>query len=55
MYLLNIFCGLSDCRFSARVMQKMYFFPEKRMNEIFSNVLEFMGTLAKMQDNSTLM
>ena len=34
----------------------MYFFPERKwMKEISSNVLEFMLTSAKMQDDSTLM
>ena len=46
------FCGLSFSRFSAT---DIYFFPEKRMKEAFAYVLEFMPTLAKMKNDSTLM
>ena len=55
MYLL-IFCGLSDSRYSARVMQKILFFvPEKRMKEMFAYVLEFMLAFDKMKNTSPLM
>ena len=49
VYLHNIFCGLSDSRFSARVMPKCDFFLKKRLKEIFAYVLEFMLTFDKMQ------
>ena len=57
VYLLDkIFCGFSDSCHSARVMPKMcFFFLKKRMKEFFAYVLEFMLTLAKMQNNSALM
>ena len=37
------------------VMSKMWIFLEKWVKEISANVLEFMLTFAKMQDDSTLM
>ena len=61
MYLLNIFFflggegGLSDSRYSARVMAKCDFYLKKRMKEIFAYVLELMSTLAKMQKISCFM
>ena len=57
LYLLNIFCGLSDRRYSARVMPKMCFcfFPEKKMKEIVAYVLEFMLTFDKMQNTNPSM
>ena len=56
VYLLDkIFCGFSDSCHFARVMRKMCFFLKKRMKEFFAYVLEFILTLAKMQNNSTLM
>ena len=36
---LTKFCGLSDSRYSARVMSKCDFFLKKRMEEIFAYVL----------------
>ena len=35
-------------------MRKVRFFLKKRMKELFAYVLEVMLTLAKMQNNSTL-
>ena len=35
--------------------EKCDFFLEKRLKKFFAYVLEFMLTLAKMQNNSTLM
>ena len=50
------FCGLSNSRYSAiDLCQKCDFFLKKRTKEMFAYVLEFMLTLATMQDNSTLM
>ena len=45
VYLLkHKFCGLSDSRYSARVMPNMIFFLEKEKKVIFAYVLEFMST-----------
>ena len=62
MHLLNIFFflrggegGLSDSRYSTRVMAKCDFYLKKRMKEIFAYVLELMSTLAKMQKISCFM
>ena len=60
VYLLNIFFlggggGLSDSRYSTRVMAKCDFYLKKRMKEIFAYVLELMSTLAKMQEISCFM
>ena len=52
---LTNFCGLSDRRYRARGMPKYDIFLKKGMKENFAYVLEFMLTLAKMQNNSTLM
>ena len=54
MYLLSkIFVGRVIVATAPELCQKMIF-PEKKMKEIFAHVLEFMLTLAKLQDNSTL-
>ena len=45
---------LSNNRYSARVMPRCDFFPEKRMKGIFVYVLEVMLTLDKMQNTSPL-
>ena len=57
MYLLsNIFAsGLSDSRYSTRVMQKCDFFLKKSSKDIFDYVLAFMLTFGKMQNTSPLM
>ena len=52
MYLLNNFCGLSDSRYSTRVMSKCDFFLKRRMKEISAYVLEFMLTSVKMHDST---
>ena len=52
---IQVSCGLSDRRCSARVMPKMGFFPKKRMKEIFAYALEFMLTLDTIQNTSPLM
>ena len=39
---------------ASELCQKCDFFLKKRMEEIFTYVLEFMFILAKMQDNITL-
>ena len=47
---------MSDCHDSAKVMQKNWFFLLKKwMKEMSAYGLEFMLTLAKMQDDSPLM
>ena len=51
----QIFCGLSDSRYSTRVMPECDFFPEKRMKEMFAYVLEFMLSFDKMQNTNPLM
>ena len=55
VYLLNIFCRLSDGPFSASVMPKCDFFLKKKMKEIYAYVLKLILTLAKRQNNNTLM
>ena len=40
---------------APELCRKCDFFLKKRMKEIFANVLEFMVTLTKMQNNSALM
>ena len=40
---------------APELCQKCDFLLKKRTKESFANVLEFMLTSAKMQDNSTLM
>ena len=46
MYLLNIFCGLSDSHYSARVKRKNDFFLKKSMKKMSAFVREFMLTSA---------
>ena len=52
---LFICLGLSDSRYRPELCQKSDFFSEKEDERIFAYVLEFMCTLAKMQNNSTFM
>ena len=47
--------GLSDNRYSTRVMPKMSFFPETSKKEIVAYVLEIMLTFDKMQNTNPLM
>ena len=56
MYLRNIFVVDSVIVATApELCQKCDFDLKKRTKESFAYVLEFMPTLAKIQDNSTLM
>ena len=56
VYLLsNIFVGRVIVATAPELCQKCNFFLKKRMEEIFAYVLEFMLSLVKMQNNSTLM
>ena len=54
VYLLNkFFVGWMIEATAPELYQKCDFFLRKRMKEIVAYVLEFMLTLAKMQNNST--
>ena len=47
-------CGLSDNRYSARVMPNLDFFPGKEDKRNFVCVLEFMLAIDEMQKTSPL-
>ena len=49
----NIFCGLSDSRYSARVMPKCDFFLKMRLKKFFAYVPEFMLIFDKMQNTGS--
>ena len=56
LYLLNkIFVGRVIVTTAPELCQKPDFFLKNRMKEIFAYVLEFMLTLARMQNNSIFM